>query len=197
VVLRDLLKLFHPAIPYLTEELWNVLVDDGLLAGSRWPVPPETEAMAGVESLQELITGIRRFKAEHGLAPRAPLTITIIDPDEVAEAWWTEQLEALAAAQPHFAGSPPVGSGYTRIVAGSLDGYVELEGLIDIAAERARIQKRLESVSVDLSRAQNKLANPSFLKKAPADVIDKERVKAEELSALTDKLQNQLTELGT
>ncbi len=197
VVLRDLLKLFHPAIPYLTEELWNVLVDDGLLAGSRWPVPPETEAMAGVESLQELITGIRRFKAEHGLAPRAPLTITIIDPDEVAEAWWTEQLEALAAAQPHFAGSPPVGSGYTRIVAGSLDGYVELEGLIDIAAERARIQKRLESVGVDLSRAQNKLANPSFLKKAPADVIDKERAKAEELGALADKLQNQLTELGT
>ena len=195
-VLRDLLKLFHPAIPYVTEELWSSLVGQGLLAGSRWPVPPETAAVAGVESLQELVTGIRRFKAGHGLAPRAPLTITIVDPEKLAEPWWSEQLEALAATRPDFAEYPPAGSGFTRIVAGSLDGYVELAGLIDLEAERARLEKRRVAASADLARARGKLANPSFLAKAPDEVIDKEKAKAVELGALVEKLEIQLAELS-
>jgi valyl-tRNA synthetase len=195
-VLRDLLKLFHPAIPYVTEELWSSLVGQGLLAGSRWPVPPETAAVAGVESLQELVTGIRRFKAGHGLAPRAPLTITIVDPEKLAEPWWSEQLEALAATRPDFAEYPPAGSGFTRIVAGSLDGYVELAGLIDLEAERARLEKRRVAASADLARARGKLANPSFLAKAPDEVIDKEKAKAVKLGALVEKLEIQLAELS-
>ena len=195
-VLRDLLKLFHPAIPFVTEELWSSLVGDGLLAGAQWPVPPETGPVAGVESLQEMVTGIRRFKAGHSIAPRASLTVTIVDPEHLAEPWWGEQLEALAAARPRFAGSPPAGSGFTRIVAGSLDGYVELEGLIDLEAERARLEKRRESAASDLAQAQRKLSNQSFLEKAPAEVIDKEKTKAAELGAIVEKLENQLSELG-
>jgi valyl-tRNA synthetase len=195
-VLRDLLKLFHPAIPFLTEELWSVLVGKELLAGSRWPDPPDTEAVAGVESFQELVTGIRRFKAEHSLAPRVPLTVAVFDPDGLAEPWFTEQLEALVAARPHFAHSPPSGRGFTRIVAGSLEGYVKLEGLIDVAAERARLEKRRHSAASDLTQVRGKLANNSFLERAPAEVVDKEKVKAAELSALVDKLDSQLTELS-
>ena len=195
-VLRDLLKLFHPAIPFVTEELWLSLVGDGLLAGAQWPAPPETGSVAGVESLQEMVTGIRRFKAGHGIAPRAALTVTIVDPDNLAEPWWGEQLEALAAARLRFADSPPLGSGFTRIVAGSLDGYVELEGLIDLEAERARLEKRRESASADLAKARRKLANPSFLEKAPVDVIDKEKAKAAELATIVEKLETQLAELG-
>ncbi len=196
VVLRDLLKLFHPAIPFLTEELWSVLVGGQLLAGSQWPEPPVTGAVAGVGPLQELVTGIRRFKAEHGLAPRAPLTIAIRDPVGLADSWWVEQLEGLAAAQPEFTDSPPSGTGFTRIMAGSLEGYVELEGLIDLEAERTRLQKRLSVVSVDLARANGKLANTSFVERAPAEVVEKEQAKAAELSALVEKLNHQLGELG-
>src|SRR3990172_3650151 len=164
-VLRDLLKLFHPAIPFLTEELWSVLVGGGLLAGSRWPDPPETEAAVGVEALQELVTGIRRFKVEHGLAPRVPLTVTVLDPEGLVEPWWTEQLEALAATRPHFAEVPPSGIGFSRIMAGSLEGYVELEGLIDAGAERARLDKTLQAAWSDLAQARGKLANRLFLEK--------------------------------
>jgi valyl-tRNA synthetase len=195
-VLRDLLKLFHPAIPFLTEELWSILVGTDLLAGSRWPDPPDPGTMAGVESLQELVTGIRRFKAEHGLAPRAPLTVTVLDPDGLAEPWWSEQLEALAAARPQFAASAPAATGFTRILAGSLEGYVKLAGLIDVGAERARLERRLEAVLGDLSQARRKLANGSFLEKAPVEVVAKEQAKADELTGLVDKLEIQLTELG-
>ena len=195
-VLRDLLKLFHPAIPFVTEELWLSLVGDGLLAGARWPAPPDTGSVAGVESLQEMVTGIRRFKAGHGLAPRAALTVIIVDPENLVEPWWGEQLEALAAARPQFADSPPLGSGFTRIVASSLDGYVELEGLIDLEAERARLEKRRKAASADLAQARRKLANPSFQAKAPVDVIDKERAKATELATIVEKIETQLAELG-
>ena len=195
-VLRDLLKLFHPAIPFLTEELWSVLVGGGLLAGSRWPDPPETEAAVGVEALQELVTGIRRFKAEHGLAPRVPLTVTVLDPEGLVEPWWTEQLEALAATRPHFAEVPPSGVGLSRIVAGSLEGYVELEGLIDAGAERARLDKTLQAAWSDLAQARGKLANRLFLEKAPAEVVAGQKARAAELSALVEKLATRLTELG-
>ena len=195
-VLRDLLKLFHPAIPFLTEELWSVFVGGGLLAGSRWPDPPETEAAVGVEALQELVTGIRRFKAEHGLAPRVPLTVTVLDPEGLVEPWWTEQLEALAATRPHFAEVPPSGIGFSRIMAGSLEGYVELEGLIDAGAERARLDKTLQAAWSDLAQARGKLANRLFLEKAPAEVVAGQKARAAELSALVEKLATRLTELG-
>jgi valyl-tRNA synthetase len=196
VVLRDLLKLFHPAMPFLTEELWSLLVGNQLLAGSQWPDPPTVEAVAGVESLQALVTGIRRFKADHGLAPRAPLTVAIRDPENLAEPWWDEQLEALVATRPAFTDSAPSGSGFTRIMAGSLEGYVELAGLIDVTAERARLEKRLLAASADLAQARGKLGNSSFMERAPSEVVAKEEAKEAELSALVEKLEFQLTELG-
>jgi valyl-tRNA synthetase len=77
-----------------------------------------------------------------------------------------------------------------------LEGYVKLEGLIDVAAERARLEKRRHSAASDLTQIRGKLANNSFLERAPAEVVDKEKAKAVELSALVDKLDSQLTELS-
>ena len=81
-------------------------------------------------------------------------------------------------------------------MAGSLEGYVELEGLIDVGAERVRLEKRLQVASSDLAQARGKLANGSFLEKAPVDVVGKVKAKAAELTAVVDKLKSQLAELG-
>ncbi len=75
VVLRDVLKYLHPAIPYLTEELWSELIGEGLIATSQWPEPPDYKAPPSMEVFQELIVGVRRFRADHGLAPRTPLEL--------------------------------------------------------------------------------------------------------------------------
>jgi valyl-tRNA synthetase len=147
-------------------------------------------------SLQALVTGLRQFKAEHGLSRRHELTLTVSDPEGLAEPWWTEQLEALVFARPTFAGTPPTGSGFTRIVAGTLEAFIEIEDTIDIEAEHARLRKRLETASGDLARAEAKLSNQAFLAKAPSEVVEKEKAKATELAALVQRLTTQLAELG-
>ena len=195
VVLRDVIKLFHPAIPFLTEELWSHLVGEGILAGADWPEVPEYTTPVGLDTLQELVSGVRRFRASHGLSPKQRLDLQILDPEGVMEGWWADQADSLAAVtlttttQTH-------GSGYTRLVAGPVQAFVPLEGLIDLDAERARIKKAMSVHQSDLEGFERKLANPNFRDRAPADIVAKEEAKALEARQHIDKLLAQLAELG-
>ena len=195
VLLRDILKYFHPAIPFVTEELFSHLVSDALLITSTWPQVPSYVAPSGMATLQELIVGIRRFRAEHGLSPRHQLAVTIHDPDDLWADWWDPQLRSLAAVEPSV-GAKPADSGYSQVVAGSVQAFIALEGLIDKEAERARLEKRRHESAADLSLARQKLANPKFKDRAPAEVVAKEERKASEATALIKKLDAQLAELG-
>ena len=192
VVLRDLLKLFHPAIPFLTEELHSHLVENTLLITSTWPEVPRYTAPHGMENLQELVSALRRFRAAHGLGARLNLAPVIHDPEGVWDDWWGPQLEALAASTAKV-GTPPDGRGHMRVVAGSVQAFIPVEGVIDIEAERARLAGRIGKVESDLQRAERKLSNPSFLSRAPAEVVSKEKAKAADarrsLSALTEQLE--------
>jgi valyl-tRNA synthetase len=195
VVLRDLLKLFHPAIPFLTEELWSEMsTDGGLLAGSSWPNVPRYEAPTGIDTLQELVTGVRRFRAEHGLAPRKVLTILIAGDRQ--ERWWQEQLSTLGFVEPRFDGDPANRSGFARIVAGPVQGFIPLSGLIDIESERARLEKAIVAANASLTSVEAKLANESFRAKAPETIVQKELAKAEALLRTVEKLRAQLDELS-
>jgi valyl-tRNA synthetase len=197
VLMRDVLKLFHPAIPFITEELWSELkADDGLLAGSHWPTVPSYETPQGIDTLQELVTGIRRFRAEHGLAPRTPLTMLVSDADHLRGGWWEEQLRTLAFVEARFGAPPDDLAGHTRIVAGSTEGFIPLAGLIDIDAERARLERSIETARHELSAAEAKLANGAFRTKAPAAIVEKEEGKAVALRQRLDKLLAQLDELS-
>ena len=193
-VLRDVLKLFHPAMPFLTEELWSELVGDGLLAGAAWPQPPAVAFPGHVEILQGLVTGVRQFRSTHGISPRQPLTVEIVDPDGVVADWWHDQLEALAAVT--LAAGEERGSGYTRLMSGNLQGFIRLAGLIDVDAEAARIQKALDAHHATLAKSKGKLGNASFTDQAPQEVVEKERMKAAEAEEAIAKLERQLGELG-
>jgi valyl-tRNA synthetase len=190
VVMRDLLKLFHPAIPYLTEELWQHLVGDGLLAGANWPTVPTVTGPDVMGDLQELVSGIRRFRAEQGLPPRRDISLALYDPEGLVEDWAEELLGSLAtvtvaridAEQEH---------GHTRVLAGSLQGFIPLAGLIDIDAERARLDKAIAGAEADQQRARGKLANADFIERAPAEVVDKERRKLDEATDLLETLRAQ------
>ena len=196
VVLRDILKYFHPAIPFVTEELYSHLVSDSLLITSSWPDVPRFKGPAGVETLQELIVGVRRFRADQGLSPRHELALTIHDSEGLWADWWVPQLETLAASAPTV-GDPPSGSGFSRVVAGSIQAFIPLEGLIDVDAERARLVKHREDAQADLELAEGKLDNPSFRDRAPGHVVAKEQRKADDARASIDKLTVQLGELGS
>ena len=196
VVLRDLLKLFHPVIPFVTEELWSHLVGDGFVAASQWPAPPGYEAPAEFADFQDLVVGIRRFRAEHGLGPRHPLDVVVFDPDGEAAGWWARQLESLAAVTPDWTAAMPERAGHTRIVAGAVQAFISLEGIVDADAERARLTKAIGDAEQALGRVQAKLGNESFLDKAPEAVVAKERRKADELAGRLAKLRAQADELG-
>ncbi len=190
VVIRDVIKLFHPAIPYLTEELWMNVVGDGFVAGANWPDVPEYEGPEEMEDLQELITGVRRFRAEQGISPRTGLTLRVHGGDGLP-AWASRLLTDLASVGVEAIETPP-SDGHTRIVAGRFQGFIPLDGLIDTDAERDRLSKRIAAARQDLDRVEKKLGNPSFIDKAPDEIVEKERGKQRELSDLIAKIQAQL-----
>ena len=190
VVIRDVIKLFHPAIPYLTEELWMNVVDDGFVAGANWPDVPDYEGPEQMEDLQELISGVRRFRAEQGISPRTQLTLRVHGGDGLP-AWASRLLTDLASVTAEAIATPP-SDGHTRIVAGRFQGFIPLDGLIDTDAERDRLSKRIAAAQQDLDRVEKKLGNPSFMDKAPVEIVEKERGKQSELSDLIAKIQAQL-----
>ena len=196
VVLRDILKFFHPAIPFVTEELYSHLVGDALLITSSWPQVPRYRPPDGVQALQELISGLRRFRSAHGLPVRRELHAILHDPDGVWADWWTPQLATLAGATAVVA-DPPRGPGYLRVTAGSLEAFIPFEGLIDVDGERERLRRRIEVVRSDLERAERKLSNPAFMRRAPAEVVAREETRASESARRLRTLSEQLESLGT
>ena len=195
VVLRDLLKFFHPAIPFVTEELYSHLVKDSLLITSPWPEIPPYTSPEGIRTLQELVAGMRRFRAAHGLPARLQLTPIVHDPEGKWADWWGPQLTALAATTA-VVGNPPEGAGHMRVVAGSLQAFIPLEGVIDVQAERIRLGSRIKKVMADLERAERKLSNPAFRSRAPAEVVSKEEARVAAAAKLLLALTAQIDALG-
>ena len=191
VVLRDLLALFHPIMPFLTEELWSHLVGQGFAATAPWPRPPAYEAPEGFGVFQGLVGEIRRFRAEHGLAPRQPLAVDVADPDGIAAPWWQEQLQSLAGVSPSWAAGPAAGESRTRLVVGPLEVFVALSGT-DAAAERDRLAREVAEAEALLAAAEAKLSNRQFLERAPEAVVGKERARAAEHAARLAKARAQL-----
>ena len=195
VVIRDLLAMFHPVIPYLTEELWSELVGDGLVAATSWPEPVDATAPVGIQELQSLIVSIRRFRAEHGISPKREIPVLVDDPDGISAMWWQDQLAAMGNVSASYGGAPSSVSGHTRVTAGSVQAFIPLAGLVDVAAERPRLQKAIAETADLLARSQGKLENPNFAERAPDEVVAGEKQKVEELSAKLEKLRAQLQEL--
>jgi valyl-tRNA synthetase len=195
VVMRDILKLLHPVMPYITEELWSYLVGDGFLAVAAWPTPPALVEPAGFDGFRDLVHGIRKFRADHGLSPRRSLTVALYDPEGRVEAWWGRQLEALASVTIEPIDEAP-DRGHTRVVAGEVQGFISLEGVVDLAAERDRLGKEIAEVRSMLERSRGKLANEAFVAKAPEAVVETERERVREMEAIQAKLVAQLESLG-
>jgi len=195
VVMRDLLKFFHPAIPFVTEELYSHLVAEELLIVSSWPEVPRYAAPDGMEALQDLITALRGSRSDHGWSAGEALKAVIHDPQGAWRDWWAPQLASLAGIEARV-GTPPESSGYLRVAAGPVEAYVEVRGVIDIEAEQERLGRRLGKARAALQQSETKLSNPAFRARAPGKVVAKEEQKAVASRALVDKLVSQLEALG-
>ena len=178
VVMRDILKLFHPAIPFLTEELWSHLVGDGLLAGSDWPQVPVYNPVPEMEDLKALVSGVRQFRASQGLSRRRtlPLGVTGRPPR-----WVATLVEELVGVEVSTLTAAP-SDGHIHLPTGRWEGYIPLRGLVDPEAERMRINRAIARLETQVHRSSQKLSNQDFVERAPAEVVAKERKKLAEAS---------------
>ncbi|MDA2979784.1 MAG: valine--tRNA ligase [Actinomycetota bacterium] len=196
VVLRDVLKLFHPAIPFVTEELWSNLGDGSLLITAPWPDVSTRPCPPEIAPLQELVSAIRRFRSQHHIPHKSDVHVTVVSESPLPD-WWMRQVASLSNSIPAAGERPTSVAGHTRLSAGAgVEGFIELEGLVDVDAERPRIEKAIAEVETNLAKSVAKLANPSFADRAPEEVVSAERARVEQMNVELDKQRTLLAELG-
>jgi valyl-tRNA synthetase len=203
VVLDDLLRLLAPVMPFLTETLWRALT--GAAGGAEslmvadWPAARtarDTAAEAAFATVQDLVTEVRKFRSQNGVAPSKRFPIAIQTGERELIGTHRHLVESLATlSEITFVDAPVDRPGTSRIVFGAGEAFVDLTGLIDVAAELARLDKEIARAQDDLQRVDGKLGNASFVDKAPAAVVQKERDRQAELTRVIDELTGQAGQL--
>ncbi|HWK01104.1 MAG TPA: valine--tRNA ligase, partial [Xanthobacteraceae bacterium] len=196
-VLDEILKLLHPFMPFLTEELWGLTGQAGpkrqnLLALSNWPQlegleNPQAEAEIGW--LVDLISAVRSVRSEMNVPAAQQVPLVLVASKETREraARWGDALKRLARlSEITFADAPPQGS-VQLLVRGEV-AAMPLKGVVDLAAEQARLEKELAKVDSDIERVDKKLSNPKFVENADEDVVEGEREKREEAMSRRAKI---------
>ena len=197
-VLDSALKLLHPFMPFITEEIWQKLPqnEDSIMV-SAFPEYREAQTNEAIEKemavIMEVITGIRNIRGEMNLNPGLKLNVlvktqnsaiqrTLQDHGEyIRELARVEQLETGPNIE-----KPKVSA---SSVLGEMDLIIPLEGMMDFQEERKRVEKELKKIEKDLIFLDKKLSNPDFVKKAPVDVIEKDEQRKKSLSLKQAKLE--------
>ncbi|ABG42066.1 valyl-tRNA synthetase [Paraglaciecola sp. T6c] len=203
-VLESILRLAHPIMPFITEEIWQRLAPlCGIQADSimTQPFPAQSEALRDEDTLAEMewiksvIVGIRNIRGEMDISPNKPLNVLLRNAS--AQDWQRLQssreflgalakLESVELLQPEE--EAPASA--TALV-GEMEILIPMAGLIDKDAELARINRALAKIEADFGRTQGKLSNEKFVSNAPPAVIDKEKAKLDDFTMQMTKLKEQ------
>jgi valyl-tRNA synthetase len=203
VTLDRLLRLLHPILPFVTDELWTALTGGESVVVARWPgtpapgapaeapLPADLAAETTIGALMRLVTQLRRFRSDQGLRPSAPVPAVLTGIEATALAGheaWVRALTRLTVPEGDFA---PTASVQAEGVTVELDTAAG----VDVAAERRRAEKDLAAARADIDAAQRKLGNPSFVERAPADVVAKNRARLAAAQQEVTRLQDRLASL--
>ena len=196
-VLDTIVRLLHPIIPFVTEELFQALpTSEGSVVNAEYPdvsgMPRFPDAIGEFERMQNLITGIRNIRGEMNIHPKKLLTAIVSSDDKsVLDGLKNniEYIKTLAGVDSvEFGVDLPQPDASATVVTGPLTVYVPLTGVIDFDEETTRLEKELQKVTDDLSRVRKKLSTEKFLAKAPAEVVEKERNKESALISKQERL---------
>jgi valyl-tRNA synthetase len=220
-VLETLLRLTHPLMPFITEEIWQrvaplagIIARDGVYAANQsgtgathaytimlqpYPIANEdrvdTNAVAEINWVMSFILGVRRIRGEMNIAPGKPLPVLLQNGSATDQSYLTNNtvyLQKLGRLESiTWLNSDDTTPESAIALVGEMKILIPMAGLIDKAAELARLEKEIQKIKNDLPRVEGKLSNPAFIDKAPVDVIDKEKAKLADLHSMLNNLEQQ------
>ena len=205
-LLDQIAKLLHPFMPFLTEELWAIKgqalsAPRGLLTLASWPdlsAYADAEAEAEIGWLVDLISEVRSARSETNVPAGVQVPLVLVGADEGVRARvdrWSETLIRLARlSEIGFADAAPKNS-VQLLVRGSV-AALPLEGIVDLAAEVARLKKEAGKAKAEIAKIEGKLGNADFLARAPEDVVDEQRERRDAEAARLAKIEEALARLS-
>lgn len=206
-VLENTLKLLHPFMPFITEEIWQHIPHEGdSIIVASWPVEQTTltdkKAELNMEIVMETIKAIRNMRAEVNVAPgRKSEAILQLASAELVQLFElnASYIKTLAAVEPLNVSltTPEKPENAMAAVVSGVEIYMPLKGLIDVDKETARLNKELLTLDKELARVSGKLSNEGFVAKAPPDVIEKEKAKQQEFEEKVKAINERLSYLAS
>ena len=203
-VLEAGMRLLHPFMPFITEEIWQTIKAEGdTVMLSKYPVADEKlidkDVEKSFEYIKELISSLRNIRAEAGISPAKPAKVVIKSSDEselntIKENYFfITKLGNLESIEYGKDMEKPAQSGFR--VTGNSEVYMILTGLLDIEAEVKKLKAQLDKVSIELEKMNAKLSNEKFTSKAPAHILERDRRIQKEYQDKFDKLSENIKEL--
>ncbi|QNH95719.1 valine--tRNA ligase [Corynebacterium anserum] len=204
-VLDSVLRMLHPAMPYVTEVLWKALTDgvegyESSLMISQWPdaqltnggVKPDADALRRIEDVEKLVTELRRFRSDQGVKPtqKVPAAVDFAAADLVDLEDAVRSIVRIEQPDAEFTATASI---EVRLSQATVTVELDTSGTVDVAAERKRLEKDLAIAQKELDNAAKKLSNENFLSKAPEKVVEgireRQRVAQEEFQRITARLE--------
>ncbi|MFZ5585348.1 MAG: valine--tRNA ligase [Thermodesulfobacteriota bacterium] len=203
-VFGRLLCMLHPLMPFVTEELWQRLPGAaGSVMTAPWPEgdPAEIDpaAEADMDLVMSVIGAVRNIRGEMGLSPGQALPVVLMSHEERAAEVLRAQAERVKAlarvSELTWAAEGAVPAKAAGAAVNGLTVYVPLAGLVDFAAEVARLEKEIAKLAKEVEPSRKKLMNEGFMQKAPAEVVEKERAKLSEADSKLARLRENLARM--
>ena len=209
VVLESVLRALHPVIPFITEEIWtNVgpklgLTEESLIQRP-WPKADDIEAdhaaMGEIEWFKNVLSGIRKIRSEMNISPGKTIPLLFADgdaSDHARVAKFAAQISFLARTEaPRWIEAGADEPASAAAVVGALRVMIPLAGLIDLAAEKARLAKEIGRIEIEIRKCEGKLGNANFVANAPAEVVAQERQRIIDWNTTLGALREQAQKLG-
>ena len=207
-VLDTTMRLLHPITPFITETVWQRLprrTDDApSIMVAEWPSPDsrweDADAEAAVSEVQEVVASVRNLRAEYGVAPGAKVRLQVADESGRLMPLLERSarvLHDLARVEEIAALNPPRGIGASAVLRSGTELFMPLEGVIDLEKERTRLKGELERTVSLAQSARKRLENESFVARAPAEVVEREREKLASVEEQREKLERTLRALAS
>lgn len=199
-VLDVVLRLLHPAMPFVTEVLWTALTEEESIVIAPWPTredtnggaEPDEAAARRIEDAAKLITELRRFRSDQGVKPSQPVPARI-DCAAADLAQQEDLVRSMARVTPPEEGFEASASIEVRLSRATVEVALDTSGTVDKEAERKRLEKELSAAHKELDTTGKKLGNPNFVDRAPAEVVEKirerQQIATQEVERLTARLE--------